>query len=374
MSRFQRTAICQNCHRVYNYRKAGAVNGRELKGARNKGMLESDIKYSVVNKLADLDDVTDNPTVGNVDTENAMEREGEATQDGSREDNQQGLIEGDIELEIGSSTSVGEDEEEEVRRKIRVGAWNAEGLFEKLGLNGVCEYISTLDIACLGETFTFSSFDFNIKFGDYLALHSPAKKFNIRGRPSGGLVVLVKKTLERFVTIIDTKISHVLCFKLAKEYLNTVKDILFIGTYVHPVDSVFYTDEDHDCTLEAIKQFMLDQLEEDEEYSYVLAGDLNAKIGDWGLRVGEVEADLDEEDTEVIDRNSQDGVVNENGQKLIQICTAFNTTPLSGIRNKGHDDHFTFIGRRGNSTIDHFVCSADILDNVVSYSTVQKIG
>ena len=119
-----------------------------------------------------------------------------------------------------------EDEDVEVHRKIRCGGWNTEGLFEKLSLNGVCEYINTLDIACLGETFTFSSFGFSIKFGDFIAIHSPAKKFNIRGRPSGGLVVLIRKTLERFITIIDTKISHVLCFKINKEYLNTAKDTL----------------------------------------------------------------------------------------------------------------------------------------------------
>ena len=128
-----------------------------------------------------------------------------------------------------------EDEEMEgSKRRIKIGSWNCDGLFEKLSLNGVSEYINSLDIAVLGETFTFSSFDFSIKFGDYIVLHDPAKKFNIRGRPSGGIAILVKKSLEQFISIIDTKISHVLCFKLAKELLNTSKDIIFIGTYVHP--------------------------------------------------------------------------------------------------------------------------------------------
>ena len=265
-----------------------------------------------------------------------------------------------------------EDERVEIPKKIRWMAWNSEGLFEKLSLNGVCEYINSFDIVCLGETFTFSSFDFSIKFGDYIPLHSSAKKFNIRGRPSGGLVVLVRKSLERFITIIETKISHVLCFKIAKNLLNTTKDILFIGTYVHPSESIFYSDEDHDCTLEAVEQFMLDQLEDEEECQYILAGDLNARIGDWGLKVGEVEEE-GEEDTEEIERSSQDGVINENGHKLIQICTAFNTTPINGIKQKGFDDNYTFIGRRGNSTIDHFVCSADLLDNIHSYTTGSRV-
>ena len=260
-----------------------------------------------------------------------------------------------------------------VRKQIRLSAWNSEGLFEKLGLNGVCDYISSFDIACLGETFTYSTFDFSIKFGDYIALHNPAKKFNFRGRPSGGLVVLVKKSLERFITVIDTKISHVLCFKIAKNLLNTAKDILYIGTYVHPADSVFYTDEDHDCTLEALEQFMLDQLEEGEENSYIIAGDLNARISDWGLKMGDVEEDIDEEEGEVIERSAQDSITNENGHKLIQICTAFNATPINGLKKKSFDDKFTFISRRGSSTIDHFVCSADLLDNITEYKTGDRV-
>ena len=124
---------------------------------------------------------------------------------------QGGVIEGEarevinrdrvIDLEgLGTQGEGSEGEEDggegvEVPKKIRINAWNSEGLFEKLSLNGVCEYINSFDIACLGETFTFSSFDFNVKFGDFIALHSLAKKFNIRGRPSGGLVVLIRKTL-----------------------------------------------------------------------------------------------------------------------------------------------------------------------------------
>ena len=264
-----------------------------------------------------------------------------------------------------------EDESVEIRRKIRLLGWNAEGLFEKLGLNGVSEYINSFDIACLGETFTYSSFDFSIKFGDFIALHSPAKKFNFRGRPSGGLVVLVRKSLERFITIIDTKISHIICFKIAKELLNSAKDILFLGTYVHPSDSVFYTDEDHECTLEAMEQFLLDQMEEGDDNDYLIVGDLNARVSDWSIRTGNIEDEDDERET--IERTAQDSIINENGQKLIQTCIAFSMTPVNGLKQKNFDDKLTFIGRRGCSTIDHFVCSLDLLDKVDTYKTGDRI-
>ena len=101
-------------------------------------------------------------------------------------------IVGEIREEGGELNIDGEEEEgaedeemEGSKRRIKIASWNCEGLFEKLGLNGVSEYINALDIAVLGETFTFSSFDFSVKFDDFIALHDPAKKFNIRGRPSG---------------------------------------------------------------------------------------------------------------------------------------------------------------------------------------------
>ena len=118
---------------------------------------------------------------------------------------------------------------------------------------------------------------------------------------------------------------------------------------------------------------MLDQLEEDEEYDYIINGDLNARIGDWGLSVGESEIGGEDDDEEEITRTSQDGIVNDNGHKLVQICTAFNTTSLSGIKYKRFDDNFTFIGRRGCSTIDHFICSVGLLDNVVEYRTMNRV-
>ena len=341
--------ICQHCQCFFGKKKSSYVNGRvDILAQRGKIRVVGD--RGEVTELEEgrvLDEGVNNQRVVGQGSEEGEDNRQEREEEG--ENVNTNLNNGD------------EDEEMEGRRKIRWGAWNIEGMFEKLSLNGVCEYINTFDIACLSETFTYSSFDFSIKFGDFLAVHHPAKKFNIRGRPSGGLVVLVRKTLERYITVIDTKISHVICLRIAKEYLNTVKDILFIGTYVHPTGSVFYTDEDHECTLEAIEQFMLDELEEGEKQSYIIAGDLNARVGEWELKVGNIGEEEDEEEGEVIERTVQDGIVNENGQKLVQICTAFNITPINGLKNKGFDGNYTFIGRRGSTVVLLIILSAQLI-------------
>ena len=99
---------------------------------------------------------------------------------------------------------------------IKLGFWNIEGLYEKLNFEGLCDYMQTFDILGLGETFTLPGFDFSIKFPDHLGLHCPAKKYTKLGRPSGGLVLLIRKSLAKYREIVETNISHVLAIKIKK--------------------------------------------------------------------------------------------------------------------------------------------------------------
>ena len=66
---------------------------------------------------------------------------------------------------------------------------------DKLGLDGFCDFIKSYDIIGLGETFTNTNFDFSIKFKDFVIKHCPAENFSHLGRPSGGLVLLIKNQL-----------------------------------------------------------------------------------------------------------------------------------------------------------------------------------
>ena len=252
--------------------------------------------------------------------------------------------------------------------------WNSEGLLEKLNLDGFCDFINSFDIIGLGETFTYLNFDFSIKFKDFEAVHCPAEQFSHMGRPSGGLVLLVKKTLKNIVEIIDTGISHVLSIKVKKEFLGTPHDVLYINTYIHPVGSVFYTNKDYQNTLDEIEQFILDQTEGRNELDIILGGDLNARVGDWSYQEDVEEGREEEEDEgKTYRRKTQDLVINNYGKRLIEICTMFGLTPLGGLKEKSFDSKFTFIGHRGSSHIDHFVVSTSLLDKISSFKIVDRI-
>ena len=257
---------------------------------------------------------------------------------------------------------------------LRLLIWNSEGLLEKINLDGFCDFINSFDIIGLGETFTKFNFDFSIKFKEFDAIHCPAEQFSHLGRPSGGLVLLVKKTLKEAVEIIETGISHVLSIKIKKEFVGTLHDLLYINTYVHPVGSVFYSNKEYQNTLEEIEQFILDQTEGRNELDIILGGDLNARVGDWSFQE-DLDGGREDEDEEgkTYRRKTQDQVINNYGKRLIEICTMFGLTPLGGLKEKSFDSKHTFIGHRGSSHIDHFVVSTNLLDKISSFKIVDRI-
>ena len=218
------------------------------------------------------------------------------------------------------------------KSNITYGFWNVEGLYEKLHLTSLCEFIESLDIAGLSETFTLPGFDFNVKFPNHFALHCPATKYTKLGRPSGGLVLLIRKTLRKYIELVDTQISHVLAIKIKKTCFNTDKDLLLITMYNHPAESIFYKKRDYFSTLEQVDQFIANSLEQGQEFDLLIGGDLNARIGDWAYT--EDGEDEFEDSPQTYVRDSQDSYVNYAGRTLIELCTTFGLTALSGLRCK----------------------------------------
>ena len=256
---------------------------------------------------------------------------------------------------------------------IKFGFWNIEGLYEKLNFDGLCDFVQTFDILGLGETFTLPGFDFGIKFPDHLALHCPAKKYTKLGRPSGGLVLLIRKTLAPFIEIVETNISHVLAIKIKKTLLNTSKDLLFVSIYNHPRESVFYKNKPYYSTLEQVEHFLASNIEEGKDLDILINGDLNARIGDWAFTEEESINPEGGENPYTYNRQSQDQQLNGYGKVLIELCTSFGLTPIAGLIEKNFSSVCTFLGHRGSSLVDHFLASVNILDHVTKYMVANRI-
>ena len=112
-----------------------------------------------------------------------------------------------------------------------------EGLVNKLSDYDFVNFVTSFDVSCLQETFTFTNFDPTIHFKNFLVFHSPAVKLSKMGRGSGGTLLLIKKTLVDYISVVDTGIDNMLSVRLSKQLFGSDKDIVFVGLYNHPPEA-----------------------------------------------------------------------------------------------------------------------------------------
>ena len=166
--------------------------------------------------------------------------------------------------------------------------------------------------------------------------------------------------------------ENILGVKIDKELLNTARDVTFLGTYIHPVNSIFYADKEFENTLDMLEQVIADQVDQNNDTDFIVSGDLNSRIGEWEYKENE-EDSWDIEDELKYRRKVTDNVTNSNGKKTIELCTTFNLTPLDGLIEKDFNSSYTFFSARGNSTIDHFLCSTTLIDNIYKFKVLDRV-
>ena len=104
--------------------------------------------------------------------------------------------------------------------------WNINGLFSKLGDNDFVEFISSFGFVCLVETFT-ETFSGDI-FPGHKAFCKPSMKLSSAGRPSGGVVCLIKNEFVPFIKEIKVDCGYFLllinvCLVYLKMYSMCVR-------------------------------------------------------------------------------------------------------------------------------------------------------
>ena len=67
-------------------------------------------------------------------------------------------------------------------------------------------------------------------FHDFIKFVCPAVKLSYDGRRSGGLLVMVKKQLAKFIERISVDCDNVIVLKLSGALLGTEEDCLFLST------------------------------------------------------------------------------------------------------------------------------------------------
>ena len=70
---------------------------------------------------------------------------------------------------------------------------------------------------------------------------------------------------------------------------------------------------------------------------------------------------------------SEDNVVNGYGRSLLETCAGFEFMILNGICSSDPKGSFTLVSPHGNSIIDYFIVSADLLRNNIDMSVQSRI-
>jgi exonuclease III len=125
-----------------------------------------------------------------------------------------------------------------MRKRIRIGCWNVNGLKKKIGRADFREELTNLDFIACVETWTTR--EFNVKVGGYKHLHLVRPKRKRAGRHSGGIVFYYNDQYEGSVELLSSESSNIadtLWVKIDKSAVGHNRDIIVGVVYVAPNSS-----------------------------------------------------------------------------------------------------------------------------------------
>ena len=197
-------------------------------------------------------------------------------------------------------------------------------------------------------------------------------------KPSGGIAAFVKSKLSKGITLNERSGQHAIWLRLKKDYFGIDKDI-FVGiVYLLPENSPYATPN---------SMPVIELLEEDIQKlslsgNIMLLGDLNARTG--------TESDFIPYDSPnyipsinelpyIGDgfppaRANQDGVLNDRGKDLLELCVSVRIRILNGRFPGDSMGYFTCHKHNGSSAVDYGMVSEEILSNILYFHVHRQLS
>lgn len=256
---------------------------------------------------------------------------------------------------------------QQYKDSLSIIAWNIGGANE-INDPDFLDEILPHDIVILSETFAQNDSmhvqGFKCKNIFRKKKHKKAK------RHSGGVSVLIKNEICKFITPVRVTSEHFIWIKISNEITSYDKDVYCCCAYIPPYGSPYYKSHP-DVNL-------FDDLCQDIAHfcqlgHVMVTGDLNARVGKKPdtLTQEEVEIqvlDLPESNFIVAPpRCSKDSSTNTWGNNLINLCIACNLCLLNGRTLGDSEGRFTFFAANGHSTIDLSLVDSEMLANTLSF-------
>ena len=243
-------------------------------------------------------------------------------------------------------------------------------------------YLCSFDLCLLVETFA-STFKADELFPQHEVFSVPGVKLSnaTTARRSGGLILLVKKELAKYVTKINFEYDNMIAITIDKAILGTDTPVVLLGVYLPPSSSPYYADTEINNGVAMLEQCIMDILEESGDVNFILLGDFNSRTGSQNSH----ELDFDEfpldiahnddvqEAVEANKRLSKDSVVNDFGKYLLNVCDAFGLSIVNGSIEYLCCGNFTYVSPNGCSVVDYFILSNSLLNLVSRMSVGERI-
>lgn len=216
---------------------------------------------------------------------------------------------------------------------------------------------SQYHVICLVETWVMST---EVNLPNYLnefnLYMSRAVREKSRGRASGGLMVLVRKSISDVEIIENSNLYIVIKFSLGKE-------VVILGNVYLPPSA------DTDYCIESVDHLLFDIETKYPNCCYkIIGGDFNSRIGNLNS--------FDEELFEGLalcgERCASDGKVNARGKLLVEMMESYGMFVTNGRSPSDSPGNFTYISRSGCSIIDLVWTNLHTLSSIIDFSVVNS--
>jgi exonuclease III len=250
---------------------------------------------------------------------------------------------------------------------IKCLSWNVEGLTsDKKQTIDFVDFLCEYDIICLSESWTNSNSKIDIA-GYSNPIHSFRKYQNRRAkRSSGGLIVYIKNSIRKGVTLERNTIDCIIWIKLDKVFFNMDDNVFICFTYIAPESSPVHNIYNVDIFIQLEQDILLFN----DRGKIFLAGDLNCRTGS---KPDYIQFDRNIGDDEVITvdtptpRISRDSTSNRFGDCLLDMCKATNQLIVNG-RWSGDGGHFTCMTHNGTSVVDYLLTHRNNFDLLAHFA------